>query len=324
MSTETTKDPREIAFCSPQAPEIFRSVACPTEVWTPDPFDVPTVFADARAVFDRLLDRATSPNDRAGRVLLIKGESGAGKTHLMRAFRAAAHGRGQAYFAYMQMTTAGGNYLRYLLNKLIDSLDQPYDRPRSGESGLRRLSRVLVERDSLDTSQLRRLRGETVGGNKTRRPLTDDERIQLVNDLADQVLEDAVFQSAQANGDLHDLLRAMLYLQCDRLGVRQRAMKYLRGEDLGNSDRAKLDLAPLHQDQQVQSMIERLGKLIWTLQGSALVLCIDQLDDFFRAGRSEELLGESQDSFRRAIQALTSISAAVPSSVTVISCLSDY
>jgi len=38
----TITDPRVAAFCSPKGPEIFRPVAYPTEIWTPDPLDVET------------------------------------------------------------------------------------------------------------------------------------------------------------------------------------------------------------------------------------------------------------------------------------------
>ena len=93
------------------------------EIWRPDPFDVETIHDEAREVFRRLVARASmTPRPTSGRILLLKGESGSGKTHLMRAFRNWAHGERRGYCGYMQMTSAADDYGRYVLNNLIDSL----------------------------------------------------------------------------------------------------------------------------------------------------------------------------------------------------------
>src|SRR5207245_2780850 len=76
----------------------------------------------------------------SGRILLLQGEAGSGKTHLMRAFRNWAHEGGRGFYGYMQMTSATNQYSRYVLNNLIDSLDQPYDERAGETSGLMRLS----------------------------------------------------------------------------------------------------------------------------------------------------------------------------------------
>src|SRR5207253_2703170 len=78
-------------------------------------------------------------------ILLLLGESGCGKTHLMRAFRNWAHRRDLAYCGYLQMTTATDRYGRYILSNLIDSLERPYYEPRGETSGLIRLSPAMVE-----------------------------------------------------------------------------------------------------------------------------------------------------------------------------------
>src|SRR5262249_52159270 len=85
-SPDSPADPRIAAFCSPEHPEVFHAVAYRNDLWKQDPFDVETIHAEARATFQRLVLRATSPAP-AGRILLLQGEAGSGKTHLMRAFR---------------------------------------------------------------------------------------------------------------------------------------------------------------------------------------------------------------------------------------------
>ncbi len=82
---------------------------------------------------------------RQARILLFHGQSGAGKTHLIRALRTAAHREGKAYFGYAQMTPDVANYADYYLRRLVNSLEKPYDPDRGGESALPRLTNRLVE-----------------------------------------------------------------------------------------------------------------------------------------------------------------------------------
>src|SRR5579884_1046808 len=115
------------AFCSPASAEVFHAIVGPNEVWKYDPYDVFNIHTEAREAFSWLLNRAVGdPAPDKGRVLLLKGESGSGKTHLMRAFRTAAHAHALGYCGYLQMTSTVTNYNRYVLSKLIDSLEQPY------------------------------------------------------------------------------------------------------------------------------------------------------------------------------------------------------
>ena len=78
--------PRHVeAFCSAAGAEAFHSIVGPGEVWKADPYDIEAIHAEARETFQRLVHRAASPSGAsAGRILLLLGESGSGKTHLMR------------------------------------------------------------------------------------------------------------------------------------------------------------------------------------------------------------------------------------------------
>ncbi|MCU0962788.1 MAG: AAA family ATPase, partial [Pirellulaceae bacterium] len=302
-------DPRVTAFCSGDGPEIFRPVAYPTEVWYPDPLDVEAIYADARELYELLLRRATAPDSgqKVGRILLLRGESGSGKTHLMRAFRTRTHQLALGYFGYMQMTTSSGNYSRYILQKLIDSLDQPYyTTPASPDitTGLMRLSTAVAESTCLAREKVQRLLDDE---------LEHDERAALVLDLADDAVCDPLLRDTPL-----DLVRSMLFLQSRHPAIRSRVMKYLRAESLSDHDRQRLGgISPLDRDESAQDMIERLGRLMWTVHGAALILCVDQLEDI-------ALYDGAEDKFRRAIKGLTQVAAQVPSSLIVIACLEDY
>src|SRR5262245_52669726 len=139
-------DPRLAAFLAPDCPEVFHSVATPTAIWQADPYDVETIHAEARAAFEHLLYRGGfTPPPPSGAVLVLLGEAGSGKTHLMRAFRTRAHSQGLGYCAYLQMTTEATSYPRYMLTNLIDGLEQPYAPDNPTRTGLARLSTALLE-----------------------------------------------------------------------------------------------------------------------------------------------------------------------------------
>ncbi len=175
-------DPRWLAFRSPQGPEVFHSVVSTHDIWKADPFDVEkstprrATCLPARWTASRRR-RAARPGgeDNAGKILLLRGESGAGKTHLLRAFRHSLHSRGLGWFAYLQMTTSIGHYPRYILRNLVDSLSQPYDLSRGvNESGWLRLSNFLAEHPSVPAA----LREELREGDS-------DDCAQLVFDIAE-------------------------------------------------------------------------------------------------------------------------------------------
>src|SRR5437660_3062305 len=121
IESPAAADPRMVAFLAPGCPEVFHSVATPTAIWQADPYDVETIHAEARAAFERLLHRGGRlPLPPSGAVLVLLGEAGSGKTHLMRAFRTRAHAQGLGYCGYLQMTTEATSYARYMLNNLLD------------------------------------------------------------------------------------------------------------------------------------------------------------------------------------------------------------
>jgi hypothetical protein len=299
-------DPRIAAFCSPERPEVFHAIAYRNDIWKDDPFDVETIHEEARATFERLVRRAAQPSGAAaGRILLLEGEAGSGKTHLLRAFRNATHSRGRGYYGYMQMTSATSHYGRYVLNNLVDSLDQPYFEPAGETTGLLRLSNAVAESGSLVA--LDRL-------DPIRSGELDHECLaRLVEALADQIVMDDRFNTI----DL-DLIRALLFLQSNDPRIKGRVLKFLRCEDLSASDRTLLGgLVPRTYDDAPQWLIQHLGKLMDALESLPLILCVDQLEDIYN-------LDDAEARFRRAMATFCDLASRIPNVVIVIACLEDF
>ena len=265
-----------------------------------------SIHQNAHDRFQRIVSRVLEPSGlAAGRILLLLGEAGCGKTHLMRAFRNQVHSRGWGYRGYLQMTAFTDQYARYVLNNLIDSLDKPYDESQSETTGLMRLSNALAEssrevpRDRLD--QLRE------------RGLNQGSIDQLVSDLADLIVRDERFSTI----DVY-LVQALLYLQCNDPPIKARVLVYLRCEDLTEHDRRLLGgIIPCTYSDAPQRLIQRLGELMWVIERVPLILCVDQLDEVFD-------LDEAPVKFRRPMGTLCDLVSRLPSAIVVIACLDDF
>jgi hypothetical protein len=291
------------AFLSPGCPEVFHSVATPTAIWQADPYDVETIHAEAREAFDQILYRGgRTPPPPSGAVLVLLGEAGSGKTHLMRAFRTRAHGQGLGYCAYLQMSTEASNYARYMLANLIDGLEQPYSPDGPSRTGLARLSAELLESvPDLTGSDIEAFReGE---GDPTR----------LADDYADRLQQNEQFR----NCDL-ELLRVMLHLERNERRVRSRALMWLRCQEMRTQDRAWIgDAVPRTDDAAPMRMLQELARLSGAVHGAPLVLLIDQLEDM--ANQSAPV-----ERFRMVVDAITAFTDTVPNTLVVLAALEDY
>jgi AAA ATPase-like protein len=302
----------EEAFQAPDAPEVFHSVVHRHDLWKEDPFDVEAIHAEARQAFERLVLRAIDPpGTTGGRILLLLGESGSGKTHLLRAFRNSVHQRGLAFAGYLQMTSGTASYGRYLLRNLIESLDQPYSAAGGPTSGLSRLSAALCQ--SLPDRV--RLGGDELPlGDALSQEGASPER---VTDLVRRAAEAIVRLPSHQGIDI-DLISAFLYLRTESPLLRNLVLKYLRGEDLSSTQRSQLGgMAPRVLDDDPLHLVEQLGRLMWAAARSVLVLFLDQLEDIY-------VLEDGRARFQRAMAAVRAVADGVPSSVTVISGLKDY
>jgi hypothetical protein len=293
------RDPRELAYCSLSSMEVFHAVAHSGEIFDQDPFDVESIHADARERFLRLVDRASDA--KFGKMLLIKGDAGSGKTHLMRAFRNSVHGENLGFVGYLQLSTASSNYGRYLLSNLIDSWDRPFWGDTVPQTALSCLSEALV--NDIDAENRKWLSEEA---------LEDDELDVVVNSAADGLISQKKYSAIHV-----DVLRTMLYLQRSDPPRRARVLKFLRCEELSDYDRRYVGgVTAFTGEEGPARMLAELGRLIAATGSGALVLLVDQLEDLFE-------LDQAAQRFRAAMDTLRWLTDKVPSSVVVIACLTD-
>jgi ABC-type cobalamin/Fe3+-siderophores transport system ATPase subunit len=305
-SAKPKVDPRLQVFLGHAG--VFAGVQQAASVFEADPFDVEKIHHDARVSFEQMVERAITPARHAerGRILLVLGESGSGKTHLLRGFRHHVQEFGRGFVAYAQMSSAAANYARYLLQHVVDSLSRPYTGPSGERTGLLELASGLARlvEEPLRSEILSLAEGEWEGQD----PLRDH-----VNRLVDSLLAHA--QLAQFDPDL---LRVLLHALYPDQRTTSRAYKYLRCEDMNAEDRRWIgDVMPRNRDEHPIQMIRDLARLAFLTRKAALVLMLDQAELTGYDAASSDVI------FKRAIDTLYSIVSEVPTAVAVVACISD-
>lgn len=295
-------DQRAIAFLRPT--RVFSAVQQASSIYSPDPFDVETIHLEARHVFEGLIRRATSEQhtDR-GRMLLILGDSGAGKTHLLRSFRRRVHEYGRGFVVYAQMHSSTDNYARYLLQNVIDALAVSYSGVPGERSGLVELVSGLAElADGALRADIEKLTNHNWDG--------EESTATYISKLADRLTD------LLAGFDIA-LLRVLLYSLSPTPGILARVYRYLRCQSMTAEDYKRIGVAkPSESELTPEHMIHQLGKFAYLTRRRALVLMIDQA----------ELSGYDASSakpFQLAADTLHNLVSNLPSAVAVISCLSD-
>lgn len=292
-------------FCSQRSLDIFHPITHQHQIWHPDPYDVETIHRPARVAYERLLNRIdSSASDESGRILLLLGEAGAGKTHLMRVFRNQTHGQNQGFFSYMQMSSAVSNYARYVLRNTIDSFEKPYYEDFGATTGLMKISSALAECPGVMTEgELHLLREEN---------LSPSELLDLIYPVADQVIGIEKFSGVNL-----DVIRALLYLQSGQPAISAKVLKFLRCEPLAPYDSRVLGgMVSRDNDDDPLRMLQSLAVLVRAITTGAFVICLDQLEDIHGMDAAEKR-------FRRAMQTIVTL-AEIPNVVVVLSCLDAF
>jgi hypothetical protein len=306
-ATRPVDDHRLEAFLQPT--DVFAGVQQPVSVFEADPIDVQEIHRNARIAFEQLMERAVSLSQHASRnrMLLLLGDSGSGKTHLLRSFRRHVEERGRGLVAYAQMYSAAKDYTRYLLYHVVDSLSRPYQGTASAQTGLTALAIGLANLVAEPTrSEILQL---------SEGDWDADEGLRhLVNRLVDEL------HRVPALGTFHaDLLRVLLYALAPDERTAVHAYQYLRCEDMNAHDRSWIgDVPPRTSPEHPRDMIRDLARLAFLSRKAALVLLIDQAELSVREGVSD-----IDKMFIRAVDALHDIVGEEPTVIAVVACLSD-
>jgi len=305
---KTIEQQKMEAFRSGLIPELFHPITHQHEIVHPDPYDVDVIHKHAREQFELLLQRVSDGEAHSGRILLLKGDSGAGKTHLMRVFRNQMHQDGLGYFAYMQMTSQVTNYPRYMLRRLLDSFDQAYFEHSGNTTALMRLSDALLDYASgkgvVSAIELQEVRDEWI----------DPTRLtELVFELSERII---TVLGRDVTRYLN-LVRAFLYLQPRVPGTSSRVFAFLRCDPLTPFDSQALGGMSVTQDEEEpMTRLRSLAHLIRILNGGGLVVCLDQLEDINQ-------VDDSGPRFRRAMQAAVQL-AEEPNVLVILACLKEH
>lgn len=285
------------------------SITWEDDIWRADPVDVVEVHQKARRKFQDLLGSISSGRGPAtqARILLFHGQSGAGKTHLIRALRTFAHRQGAAYFGYAQMTPDIANYADYYLRRLVHSLEKSYDPDAEGESALARLTnRLVADAEVLPPADLEKLKEAN---------LDETGLAKLVLRLADEIVASPKFATQELD---INIVRALLYLQRRDPRIDQRIRQYLHGRQLTPlAHQAVAALDPNTGEDRSFEIITALGQLMWTVDRAALVFCIDQVEDL-------RFFEDAEERFQKAVRDLIQIANRLTNAIVVISCLEDF
>ncbi|MGA7116578.1 MAG: helicase HerA-like domain-containing protein, partial [Hyphomicrobium sp.] len=199
------------------------------------------------------------------------------------------------------------NYADYFLRRLVHSHEKTYDPDTPGESGLTLLTTKLVSDSAvLPAKDLEHLREAA---------LDEEELARLVLKLAD----DIVAAPKLANEDLDiNIVRALLYMERRDPRIDQRIRQYLNGRQLTPlAHQAVAALDPNTGEDRAFEIITSLGKLIWTVEKSALVFAIDQVEDL-------RFFDDAEERFQKAVRDLIQIANRLTNAIVIISCLDDF
>lgn len=310
LIAKSTADDEAKDWAAGELAQAFEhSITWEDDIWRADPVDVGEVHSKARLRFNETLRAVQAGAGAASqaRILLFHGQSGAGKTHLLRALRTSCHRTGQAYFGYAQMTPDIASYADYFLRRLVHSLEKPYHPDTPGESALARLTTKLVsDRAVLPAKELEHLREAA---------LDEDELARLVLRLADDIV--AAPKLADEELDIN-IVRALLYLERRDPRIDQRVRQYLNGRQLTPlAHQAVAALDPNTGEDRAFEIITSLGKLIWTVEKAALVFAIDQVEDL-------RFFDDAEERFQKAVRDLIQIANRLTNAIVIISCLDDF
>lgn len=289
------RDERLAALVAGVQHDLFSSVVLGQRFWTDDPLDVPNLHSEARISFHRLLDALRGQG--TSRMMLVLGEVGAGKTHLLRALRASATHGYDAVCAYAQFNAPGSQFDAHFLNRLVQSCSERTSGNLSAEDAF---ARTFVRARALAPSIAAHLEeaweAEDEDATSTGR---------LVIDLAN-ALQAEIGQQVDPF-----TLRALIYANAPQHGIRALARQYLAGRPFSALDASLLPALPESGGtDRSQDQFHALAGALTNVGSGPLVYFFDQ---------AEDLHAQGDEVPRRALESIYRLLDTVPNVVAMVS-----
>jgi hypothetical protein len=174
-------DPRLEAFKSPEFSRVFGAVATIAGAADEESIDVSTIEPTADEAIATIVHQARTANpDPASRLLLIKGQTGTGKTHTLLTAVRALHRQGDVFAVVLPMVefVTESQFDAWLTRNLVMRLCEPYLVPEGSPVPLIRLAEALL--DVIPNVTAKKIRTLMEGGEA---PVSESEFKALVSGI---------------------------------------------------------------------------------------------------------------------------------------------
>src|SRR5262245_9873935 len=141
-------DPRLEAFKSPEFSRVFGAVATIAGAAEEEILDVSAIEPTADEAIANIIHQARTANpDPASRLLLLKGQTGTGKTHTLLTAVRALHREGNVFAVVLPMVefVTESQFDAWLARSLVQRLSEPYLVPEGTPVPLVRLAEALLD-----------------------------------------------------------------------------------------------------------------------------------------------------------------------------------
>ena len=234
----------------------------PTNFWEEkqDPaLTVNSIHQEAIDEIEELLNLVAT--DHRSRTLLLLGDSGSGKSHLLGRLKRTLNPK--AFFAYILCDWAESDHIwRHILRYTVDSLMQvPESQQETQESQL------MLWLKSLSAFTKRNLKQRIASDNFWE--ILQSDRQKFIKHLKNTYKKESIYSADIFFGVLHDLTDPELYpLACE----------WLRGDDLSEESMQALKVKQcIDSEDAAKTILANFGKI--SAETKPIVLCFDNLDN---------------------------------------------
>jgi len=258
-------DPRLEALLSPEFSRVFGAVASLAGAAVEEMLDVSAIEPTADEAIASIVHQARTANpDPASRLLLVKGQTGTGKTHTLLTAVRALHRAGDVFAVVLPMVefVSETQFDAWMTRSLVTRLSEPYLVPEGSPVPLIRLSQALLDLVPNLTSQ--KLKTAIEDGEVT---VGEAEFKALVSGIRNRLARATRIPPAGES-----TIAAMLGV----LFGEDDAFEYLRGLPIDTAI-AGVRLANSDPDQCPRIRFEELVKIIGAF-GGAVFIAFDQLE----------------------------------------------